>query len=115
MCDAGVPFLTGTDTGNDNIYPGFSLHDELALLVEAGLTLLEALQEATINPASYLGKTDSLGTVEAGKIADLVILSANPLEDISNTQRIHAVIVNGRFLDRGFLDILLQKAGAEAQ
>ena len=115
LARSGVGIMVGTDFGGAYIFPGYSVHKEMEMLVEAGLTPLQALQAATINPARYLGETDSLGTVEAGKIADLVILSANPLEDISNTQRIHAVIVNGRFLDRGFLDILLQKAEAEAQ
>ncbi len=112
MRDAGVSFLAGTDTGADHIYPGFSLHDELALLVEAGLTPLEALQAATINPARLLNVTDSFGTAEPGKLADLVLLEANPLESIRNTQRIHAVIVNGRILDRRFMDNLLEQAKA---
>src|SRR2546422_2855141 len=80
MRQAGVPFMTGTDLGNDYIYPGFSLHDELALLVEAGFTPLQALQSATRSPAEFLGLLDSLGTVETGKIADLVLLNANPLK-----------------------------------
>lgn len=89
---------------------GFPLHDELAIFVEAGLTPLEALRTATLNPARYLEATDSLGTVEAGKLADLVLLEANPLEDIANTQRIRAVVLNGRLLDRDALDALLTVA-----
>jgi imidazolonepropionase-like amidohydrolase len=115
MHQAGVPFMTGTDLGNDYIYPGFSLHDELALLVEAGFTPLQALQSATRNPAEFLGLLDSLGTVEKGKVADLVLLNDNPLKDIRNTQKIEAVVVNGRFLDRTELDQLLAKAASEAR
>src|SRR6266446_2137136 len=115
MKDAGVPLMAGTDLGADYIYPGFSLHDELTLFVEAGFTPLEALKAATRNPAEFLGLLDSLGTVEKGKIADLVLLNANPLEDIRNTQKIEAVVVNGRFLNRKELDQLLAKAEGEAK
>jgi hypothetical protein len=96
---AGVKLLAGTDMPQAYVYPGFSLHDELALLVRSGLSPLEALRTATYNPAEYLGALDSLGTVSAGKIADLVLLDADPLVDISNTRRISAVIANGRLFD----------------
>jgi imidazolonepropionase-like amidohydrolase len=115
MNEAGVPFMAGTDLGTAYIYPGFSLHDELTLFVEAGFTPLEALKAATRNPAEFLGLLDSLGTVEKGKIADLVLLNANPLEDIRNTQKIEAVVVNGRFLNRKELDQLLAKAEGQAK
>ena len=78
MHRAGVRFLAGTDTPNPFVFPGFSLHDELELLIEAGLTPMEALQMATRNPAEYLNMLDSLGTVEKGKLADLVLLEAKP-------------------------------------
>ena len=104
---AGVGILVGTDFGNSFVFPGMSVHAEMATLVEAGLTKLEALQAATINPALYLGATDSLGTVAEGKIADLVLLDANPLESISNIGRIHAVILNGQLLRRSDLDALI--------
>ena len=97
---AGVPFLAGTDTPAPYIFPGASLHEELALLVEAGLTPMEALQTATRNPALYLDQQDLLGTVEVGKIADLVLLEANPLEDITNTQKIAAVVAGGKLFSR---------------
>jgi imidazolonepropionase-like amidohydrolase len=96
MHRAGVPLLAGSDAPNPGVVPGIGLHHELELLVRAGLTPMEALQAATRNPARYLGMADSLGTVEAGKLADLVILDADPLADIRNTRRIHAVIANGR-------------------
>jgi len=96
MHAAGVPLLAGTDVGNPYIYPGFSLLDELAEFVEAGLSPLAALQTATLNPACYLGRTDELGTVEVGKLADLVLLDASPLDDIANVRRIRAVVANGR-------------------
>jgi hypothetical protein len=111
----GVFFLAGTDVSAAYTYPGFSLHDELALFVEAGFTPLEALRTATVNSARFFGMTDSLGSIEVGKTADLVVLDANPLEDISNTKRISAVIVGGKLLKRGDLDFLLQKAQAAAK
>jgi hypothetical protein len=107
---AGVPILAGTDTGNPYCFPGFSLHDELELLVKAGLTPAESLRAATLNPAKFLGLDQKLGTIEQGKLADLVLLEANPLEDIRNTQRIDAVIVNGQFHDRKALDKMLTLA-----
>lgn len=110
----GVPLLAGTDTPNPYVFPGFSLHDELELLVEAGLPPLAALQAATIAPARFLSATDSLGTVEPGKLADLLLLDANPLEDITATTRIAAVIANGRFYDRAALDELLEGVRAAA-
>ena len=110
MQRAGVGILAGTDILNPYVFPGFSLHDELALLVQAGLTPLEALQAATVKPAEFLGRSSSLGTVEKGKIADLVLLEANPLEDISNTQRISAVVVNGRYLPKEALQRMLAEA-----
>ena len=97
--NAGVKLLAGTDMPRAFVYPGFSLHEELALLVQSGLTPLEALRTATYNPAEYLGALDSLGTVATGKLADLVLLDANPLTDIRNTRRISTVIANGRVFD----------------
>ncbi|HUR94414.1 MAG TPA: amidohydrolase family protein [Gemmatimonadales bacterium] len=107
MQRAGVPILSGSDLGNPWLVAGYSLHDELALFVQAGMPPLAALQTATINPARYLGALDSLGTIAEGKIADLVLLDGNPLDDIRNTDRIRAVIVNGRLLTRTALDSLL--------
>jgi imidazolonepropionase-like amidohydrolase len=104
----GVPFLAGTDTpAGVYIFPGYSLHEELQRFVAAGFTPLEALQTATINPARFFGIEDQMGTVEKGKLADLVLLSANPLEDIANTQKIASVIVNGRYFYRAELDKML--------
>jgi adenine deaminase len=88
MAASGVPFLVGTDAPVTWAFPGFGIHDELALLVEAGLTPLQALQAATLNPARFLGRTADIGTVAEGWLADLVLLDANPLEDITNTTRI---------------------------
>jgi imidazolonepropionase-like amidohydrolase len=112
MHKAGIPFLAGTDTPPGvYIFPGFSLHEELQRFVAAGFTPLEALQTATLNPAKFLGMENRLGTIEKGKLADLVLLDANPLDDISNTQKIAAVIVNGHYLSRADLDKML--AGVE--
>jgi hypothetical protein len=108
----GVKLLAGTDTPQPYVYPGFSLHQELALLVRSGLTPLEALRTATYNPAEYLNALDSLGTVAAGKIADLVLLDANPLADIRNTRRINAVIANGHLYDRAALNGMLERVAA---
>jgi len=115
MHRAGVEFLAGTDTGNPYCFPGFSLHDELVLLVEAGLSPMEALQAATINPARFLGEVKELGTVEKGKIADLVLLDANPLDDIRNTTKINSVVRSGRLLDRKALDQLLIELESSAK
>jgi imidazolonepropionase-like amidohydrolase len=116
MHRAGVPFMAGTDTAPGvYIVPGFSLHDELANFVEAGFTPMEALQTATSNPARFLGREASQGSVEAGKIADLVLLSANPLEDIRNTRKISIVVANGQAYDRAALDQLLKQVEAAAK
>jgi imidazolonepropionase-like amidohydrolase len=115
MHKAGVSMLTGTDDANPFCFPGFSIHDELAILVEAGLTPLEALQTTTLNPAKFLNKLHLLGTVEKGKLADLVLLDANPLVDIHNTTRIHAVVVNGQFVGRQELDRMLGEVESAAK
>lgn len=112
MHKAGIKLLAGTDTAGLYEYPGFSLHDELALLVRAGLTPMDALRCATRNPAEYFGLLDSFGTVEKGKIADLVLLDANPLEEIGNTRKIAAVVLGGKLISRSTLDEML--SGVEA-
>ncbi len=99
MHRAGVRFLAGTDAPLRNSPPGFGLHEELTLLARGGLLPIDVLRSATLEPARYLGTLDSLGTIEPGKLADLVLLDANPLTDIRNTRRIAAVIANGRMLD----------------
>jgi imidazolonepropionase-like amidohydrolase len=114
MHRAGVPILAGTDTAAGvRVYPGFSLHDELALISRAGLTPMETLQSATRNAGQYLGLSDT-GTIEKGKRADLVLLDANPLDDIGNTRKIRSVVLAGRFMSRSDLDDLLRKVEAAA-
>ena len=94
--------LAGTDVGIPFVEPGASLHTELQLLVRhLGLTPLQALQAATVEPARFLGVADSLGSVRVGKVADLVLLGADPLADIRHTTRIEGVVVNGRWQERG--------------
>lgn len=105
--DAGVPMVAGTDAGTSGIVTGFSLHDELELLVDAGLTNEEALLSATRLPAIWLEIDNNIGTVEVGKIADLVLLDANPLNDITNTRKISGVFVNGRWVDKVKIDTML--------
>jgi imidazolonepropionase-like amidohydrolase len=113
---AGVPFLAGTDTPPGvHVFPGFSLHDELALFVAAGFSPAEALATATINPAVYFGREKEVGTIAPGMLADLVLLDANPLADIRNTRRIAAVVLDGRYLARADLDRLLNAAAAAAK
>jgi imidazolonepropionase-like amidohydrolase len=114
MHRAGVRMLAGTDTSNPYCFPGFSLHDELDLLVQAGLTPMEALQSATRNVAEFFGKQDKFGTIEKNKSADLVLLDSNPLDDIKNTSRIRAVVLDGKLLDRSALDNMLADAEAAA-
>lgn len=105
---AGVQFLAGTDVSpNLEPLPGFMLQQEVAMFVEgAGLTPLEALRTATLNPAQFFEATDSMGTIAPGKLADLVLLDANPLADIGNLAAINAVVANGRYFSRAALDTL---------
>ncbi len=110
-----VPLLAGTDAGSAFCYPGFSLHDELALLVEAGLTPLDALRAATLAPAEYLGARDSMGAIEVDHVADLVLLRGDPLEDITATRAIDVVVLRGRVLDRRHLEDLLDTAASAAR
>jgi len=111
---AGVPMLAGTDVGNAFCFPGFSLHDELALLVESGVTPLGALQMTTRNPAMFMGVMDKYGSVTPGKIADLVLLDADPLKDIHNTTKISEVFLDGKEHDRAALDQILASAEKSA-
>ena len=110
MNRAGVRLAAGTDTPNPYCFPGFSLHDELALLVEAGLSPMEALQAATRNAAVMAGRGAELGTIEKGKVANLVLLDANPLLDIRNTRKIDTVVLHGRALSRIELDAMLVRS-----
>jgi imidazolonepropionase-like amidohydrolase len=114
MYRAGVPILAGTDVGNPFCFPGFSLHDELALLVESGLTPLAALQAATRNAAIFMNATDRYGSVRKGKLADLVLLDADPLQDIHNTTKISEVFLDGKEFDRAALDHILASAERNA-
>jgi imidazolonepropionase-like amidohydrolase len=107
---AGVRILAGSDAPMPLVYPGFALHKELELLVEAGVSAADALRSATMWPADFLRRSDRSGSVEVGKRADLVLLDGDPLQDISNTQRIHAVVLNGRLLTRSDLTALLAPA-----
>ncbi len=116
MHRAGVPFMAGTDTAPGvYIMPGFSLHDELANFVEAGFTPMESLQTATSNPAKFLGIDSRFGSIEPGKTADLLLLNANPLDDIRNTTKINCVIANGRLFDRAALDHILAQVEMSAK
>jgi imidazolonepropionase-like amidohydrolase len=110
MQKSGVNLLAGTDSPAPFIFPGSSLHEELQLLVEAGLTPLQALEAATKDPAEFLHTAKDSGTIEKGKFADLLLLDANPLDDIRNTRNIRAVILRGKLLARTALDQLLTEA-----
>ena len=105
-----IPILAGTDLLNPYIFPGSSLLDELELMNKAGLTPLQSLQTATLNPAKYLNKTDSLGTISPNKYADILLLAGNPLTDISNIKKIEGLCVNGKFYNKKDLESLKQKA-----
>lgn len=113
---AGVMLLAGTQSSFDLVgTPGIILHDELALFVQAGLSPFEALKTATVNPAKFMRREKDLGTIEPGKLADLILLDANPLTDISSTRKINAVAANGRYLSREFLDKMLAEVEANAK
>jgi imidazolonepropionase-like amidohydrolase len=109
MNRVGIPILAGTDTAAGvRVYPGFSLHEELSLLVKAGLTPMQALQSATRNAGIFFGLPDT-GTIAKGNRADLVLLDANPLDDIENARKIQSVVLAGRYLSRTDLDKLQQQ------
>ncbi len=111
MADNNVLLLAGTDAGSPLVFTGFAVADELeALVKEAGLTPLQSLQTATLNVARWMHTERTSGTVSAGKNADLVVLDGNPLEDITNTRRIRAVVRSGKILERAALDTLLRNA-----
>jgi len=111
----GVPIGAGTDTPIALAVPGYSLHTELEFLVRAGLSPLEAIQSATVRPAEYFLLQDEMGSIDVGKKADMVLLDANPLDDISNTKQISAVITKGRLLTSEDLDELIQSANSRSQ
>jgi imidazolonepropionase-like amidohydrolase len=113
--DAGVGLLAGTDASSESyVFAGGGVHDEMKLMVDAGLTPLEALQTATLNPLLYLGRTRATPVISKGEAADLVLLDADPLTDIANTTKIVGVFARGDYFDRGELDALLDDARAEA-
>ncbi|MFC2137769.1 amidohydrolase family protein [Bacteroidota bacterium] len=107
MINGGVKFLAGTDYICVHVYPGFSLHDELKIFNEAGFSTLQALQTATLNPAIYLNKLADYGTVEESKVASLVILNSNPLQNIENTKDIESVFLGGKYFSKCDIDSLL--------
>jgi imidazolonepropionase-like amidohydrolase len=104
-----VPLMAGSDGPDPYVFPGFSLHDELEWLVKGGFTPLQALKSATFNAALFLGKIETHGLVEPRHAADLVLLDANPLDDISNTSKIFGVVANGKYYSRKDLDMMLQQ------
>jgi hypothetical protein len=115
MQDAGVRLLVGTDASSEPwVFAGSSVHDEMALFVEAGLRPLEALQAATLAPLQYAGRARSGRAIASGEIADLVLLDADPRIDIDNTRKIRAVVLRGRLLDRDALDALLDQGRVAA-
>jgi imidazolonepropionase-like amidohydrolase len=112
---SGVKIVAGTDAGylNSFVYPGIALHQELQLFVEAGLTPLQALQSSIVNGPWFLEKSKKYGTIGSGKYADLLVLDANPLLDIHATQKINAVVIKGKLLDRKALDNLLEEIASK--
>ena len=116
MKDAGVGLLAGTDASNEPwVFAGAGVHDEMLLFVEAGLTPLEALQTATLNPLLYLGRKSDARLISKGEAGDLILLEADPLDDISNTLKIAAVFAHGLYHDRAALDALIVEAETEAK
>jgi imidazolonepropionase-like amidohydrolase len=103
-----VPIGAGTDTPIALAIPGYSLHSELEFLVRAGLSPLEAIESATVRPAEYFSLKDERGSIDVGKKADMVLLDANPLDDINNTKKISAVVTKGRMLTSDDLEALVQ-------
>jgi imidazolonepropionase-like amidohydrolase len=114
---AGVVILAGSDAGsaNQNLYPGFGLHDELTELARVGLQPAQILRAATLHAARWLGRDAEVGSIEKGMLADLVLLDSNPLDDIHNTSKIRMVITNGKLLQRRQLDQMLEAAAVAAK
>jgi imidazolonepropionase-like amidohydrolase len=115
MRRAGVQFMAGSDGPAPYVVPGISLHAELEWLVKSGFSPTQALQSATFNPALFLAKLDKFGLVETGRMADLVLLEANPLEDIQNTRKIAAVVIAGKYYSRPDLDKMLARIAEVAR
>jgi len=105
--ESSALLMSGTDVPMAVLVPGFSIHDEFETMADVGLSSYEVLKSSTYNPALYLGQIEEFGTIEVGKRADLVLLNANPLEDISNTREIEGVMVRGRYFNRSDLDAIL--------
>lgn len=110
----GVQIVAGTDAGDTHVFPGFAIHDELSELVVAGLTPTDALRTATIDAARFTGTARDYGSIEVGKVGDMILLDANPLTDIRNSAKIAGLFFNGQYLDRAALDELLAFAQQQA-
>lgn len=115
MHEVGVQLLPGTDAGYPGVYWGSTVHEELRLLASIGMTNAEVLRAATLGAAEATGSADAVGSIRAGKAADLVLLDANPLDDLANTERIAGVVLRGRLFDRAALDSLLESAERAAR
>jgi imidazolonepropionase-like amidohydrolase len=107
--EAGVPLMAGTDLSVPGVIPGFSLHDELAIWQDAGIPAADVLRSATLVPAQFMGLGDRLGSLAEGKTASMVLLRANPLDDVRNAREIEAVFLRGRYFDHDALDRLLEE------
>jgi imidazolonepropionase-like amidohydrolase len=107
--EAGAGLLLGSDSPQVFNVPGFALHHELRLIAEAGLSPFAAIQTGTINAARFFGAEDRWGTVQEGLVADLILLDSNPLTDVTNSKRIHGVMLRGRWLSRADLDAMLER------
>jgi hypothetical protein len=110
MNKKGVKLLAGTDFPNAYVFPGFSLHDELSLMVKGGISELDALRAATLNAAKFMNRENDFGSVAVGKLASLVLLNKNPLENIENTKSIETVILRGKVFDKKELDFMLTQS-----
>ena len=115
MNEAGVPLMVGTDLMVPGIFPGYSVHEEMAIWQEAGIPAADVLRSATLVPAQFMGLGDRLGSISEGKTASMVLVRANPLDDIRNAQQIEGVFLRGHYFSRDDLDRLLAEAKALAQ
>ncbi|MGE5265687.1 MAG: amidohydrolase family protein, partial [Acidobacteriota bacterium] len=115
MNDAGVPLMVGTDLMCPGVIPGYSVHEEMAILQQAGIAPADVLRSATIVPAQFMGLDKRLGTIAEGKTASMVLVSANPLDDVRNAEKIQGVFLRGRYYNRADLNRLLAEAKGLAQ